>query len=301
MMNKNQIATAYFELAKYICNALSEIDGLSTFVPDKWEREAGGGGVTHTLENGRIIEKGGVAFSAVHGEVSEAMKKNLNMKGEQFFATGVSIVLHSRHPRHPIIHMNVRYFELDENTWWFGGGIDLTPHFIREQDAICFHQELKKYCDAFDSTFYPRFKPWADEYFFQPHRGESRGVGGIFFDHIGAESGHSRAELFHFCEGLGRLFPIVYGQQIEANPIVSQPSDEELLWQQIRRSRYVEFNLLHDRGTKFGIYSGGRTESILLSMPPQASWRYCFEPEPTSEEGITLNFLRNPPDWISLK
>jgi coproporphyrinogen III oxidase len=211
---------------------------------------------------------------------------------KHFFATGVSIVLHPKHPRHPIIHMNVRYFELDNGaSYWFGGGIDLTPHYVDRTLAADFHQQLKETSDQFSSEFYPKFKEWADRYFYLPHREESRGIGGIFFDHLDETCGLTKNEIFQYCMALGHLFPKAYKHQVDS--ITSnEASEQELNWQALRRGRYVEFNLLHDRGTKFGIYSGGRTESILMSMPPRANWEYNLELEEESEEAETLAFLR---------
>jgi coproporphyrinogen III oxidase len=259
---------------------------------DPWTREEGGGGFTRTMGHGRIFEKAGVAYSAVHGPVSDAMKKQLNLDGEHFFATGVSIVLHPKHPRHPIIHMNVRYFELDNGaTYWFGGGIDLTPHYVDQSLAVDFHQQLKETSDQFSTEFYPKFKEWADRYFYLPHREESRGIGGIFFDHLDEACGLTKGEIFEYCMALGHLFPKAYKHQVDSITLY-EASERELNWQALRRGRYVEFNLLHDRGTKFGIYSGGRTESILMSMPPRANWEYNLELEEESEEAETLAFLR---------
>ena len=291
-MNKTEIAERYRALQLHICQALEALDGQATFQEDTWQREEGGGGHTRTLQGGRILEKAGVAFSAVHGPVTAAMKQQLGHEGEVFFATGVSIVLHPRHPRHPIMHMNVRYFELEDHTYWFGGGIDLTPHFVDLDHAKMFHRSLKEVSDRYNPDFYPQFKEWADRYFFLPHRGESRGVGGIFFDQLTEQKANlSKAQLFNYCEDLGRLFPVVYSQQVE-DVVLQEPTAAELSWQALRRGRYVEFNLLHDRGTKFGIYSGGRTESILMSMPPMANWVYNQEPNEGSEEQKTLSFLR---------
>jgi len=291
MVNKEQIAAQFRALQLHICEQLELLDGKGLFTEDTWQREEGGGGHTRTLTAGKILEKGGVAFSSVHGPVTDAMKKQLGHEGERFFATGVSIVLHPVHPRHPIMHMNVRYFELEDNTYWFGGGIDLTPHYVDHAKATRFHEALKATSDQYDASFYPKFKEWADRYFFLPHRGESRGVGGIFFDQLDTKCGLSKEQIFSYCLDLGKLFPVVYRVQVEgAEP--PAPTTQELDWQALRRGRYVEFNLLHDRGTKFGIYSGGRTESILMSMPPRANWVYNQEPIEGSEEQKTLSFLR---------
>ena len=291
MPNKEQIAEQFRALQLHICKELENLDTTGLFTEDTWQREEGGGGHTRTLAYGKILEKAGVAFSAVHGPVTEAMKKQLGHEGERFFATGVSIVLHPVHPRHPIMHMNVRYFELEDHSYWFGGGIDLTPHYVDFSKAQSFHQALKDVSDQYNPDFYAKFKEWADRYFYLPHRAESRGVGGIFFDQLDEKAGLSKTQIFNYCHDLGELFPKVYAQQIE-NVATTAPTQAELDWQALRRGRYVEFNLLHDRGTKFGIYSGGRTESILMSMPPRANWVYNQEPTEGSEEQKTLSFLR---------
>ena len=296
-MNKSQIETEFRNLQNLICGELELLDGKSIFSEDPWLRDEGGGGFTRILSDGKIIEKGGVAFSAVHGKVSEAMKSQLAMADGEFFASGVSVVLHPKHPRNPIIHMNVRYFELDNGTYWFGGGIDLSPHYVDLSAARAFHLSLKKVCDQYNPEFYPKFKSWADTYFFLPHRNESRGVGGIFFDNQNENSGLSKEQLLNFCLDLGREFPVIYREQIEFKAY-DTPTLEELKWQALRRGRYVEFNLLHDRGTKFGIYSSGRTESILMSMPPMANWEYNFIPEENSEEEKTLALLKSNPKFL---
>ena len=296
-MNKSQIEIEFRNLQNFICEELELLDGKSIFSEDPWLRDEGGGGFTRTLSEGQIIEKGGVAFSAVHGKVSDVMKSQLAMADGDFFASGVSVVLHPRHPRHPIIHMNVRYFELNNGTYWFCGGIDLSPHYVDLSAARAFHLALKKVCDQYNPKFYSIFKSHADSYFFLPHRNESRGVGGIFFDNQNENSGLSKEQLLNFCLDLGRKFPVIYREQIELK-VVQIPSLEELKWQALRRGRYVEFNLLHDRGTKFGIYSSGRTESILMSMPPIANWEYNFIPEENSEEAKTLALLKSNPKFL---
>ena len=296
-MNKSQIEIEFRNLQNFICEELELLDGKSIFSEDPWLRDEGGGGFTRTLSEGQIIEKGGVAFSAVHGKVSDVMKSQLAMADGDFFASGVSVVLHPRHPRHPIIHMNVRYFELDNGTYWFGGGIDLSPHYVDLNAARAFHLALKKICDQYNPKFYSIFKSHADSYFFLPHRNESRGVGGIFFDNQNENSGLSKEQLLNFCLDLGREFPVIYREQIEFKAY-DTPTLEELKWQALRRGRYVEFNLLHDRGTKFGIYSSGRTESILMSMPPMANWEYNFIPEENSEEAKTLALLKSNPKFL---
>lgn len=298
-MNKEFIADEMKFLQERICNRLEQIDGLSKFIEDEWLREEGGGGRTRIIRNGNLIEKGGVAFSAVHGPVSEIMQKQLGLDGESFFATGVSIVLHPVNPHVPIIHMNVRYFELDNGTFWFGGGIDLTPHYIVLEQAQLFHKGLKDICDKYHIEFYSKYKKWADDYFFIPHRNETRGIGGIFFDHIALETGLSKDQLLQFCLELGDNFSILYNQQAELGRNKEYSKQEED-WRNIRRGRYVEFNLVNDRGTKFGLLSGGRTESILMSLPANANWEYNLIPEENTKEKMTLNQLKKGIDWLTI-
>ncbi len=297
---RDLIQSEFKKLQEFICSNLEHFDGKAKFKLDDWTRQEGGGGRTNTLVNGRLIEKGGVAFSAVHGAVTDDMKKQLGTAGNNFFATGVSIVLHPNSPHIPIIHMNVRYFELDNGTYWFGGGIDLTPHYISLNRAALFHEKLKEICDSVDESFYPTFKKWADDYFFIGHRNETRGVGGIFFDHQSHENTSlTKEQIFNFCLTLGKAFPIIYQTQMELGKDEGVTEDQKK-WQMLRRGRYVEFNLVHDRGTKFGLVSGGRTESILLSMPPVANWEYDYKPEKDSSEQFTLNHLKKGIDWLSI-
>jgi coproporphyrinogen III oxidase len=299
-MNKESIAEQMRALQLFICSELEQVDGGATFSEDAWDRAEGGGGFTRTIKNGNILEKGGVAFSAVHGPVSEVMRKQLQLEGDSFFATGVSIVLHPHNPHVPIIHMNVRYFELNTGVYWFGGGIDLTPHYIVPAQAQLFHQRLKTICDKFDPEFYNKFKPWADEYFYIPHRNETRGIGGIFFDHLNDHPQLSKEQLLAFCLELGRNFPSIYGEQVSLGK-EKLPTEHEIQWRNLRRGRYVEFNLVNDRGTKFGLLSGGRTESILMSLPAVANWEYGFEPAPDSAEAATLRILSKPQNWLAEK
>jgi coproporphyrinogen III oxidase len=297
-MNKEWIAEQFRLLQDHICNRLEQVDGKGKFIEDKWNREEGGGGRTRIIRNGGVIEKGGVAFSEVFGPVSDVMKKQLGLDGSDFFASGVSIVLHPENPHVPIIHMNVRYFEMDNGTYWFGGGIDLTPHYIVPEQAKLFHQGLKKICDKYHSDFYSKFKKWADDYFFIPHRNETRGIGGIFFDHQTGNESISKEQLFQFCIDLGNAFPELYAQQVEFGRNRTF-SDQEIHWRNLRRGRYVEFNLVHDRGTKFGLFSGGRTESILMSLPADASWEYNYEPLDDSPEKNTNLSLKKSIDWLA--
>ena len=291
-MTKEAIASAYKALQTTICIDLEKLDGTSTFSSDHWERAEGGGGLTRVLKDGDLLEKGGVAFSAVHGEVSPAMKSQLHLEGETFFATGISIVLHPHSPHVPIIHMNVRYFELDNGTYWFGGGIDLTPHYVIPEQAHLFHARLKTICDKYDAGFYAKHKPWADTYFHIPHRNESRGIGGIFFDHLSENNTSlTKESLFAYCSELARSFVSIYTEQAELGR-TKTIEPHHIAWRNLRRGRYVEFNLVHDRGTKFGLFSGGRTESILMSLPPMAQWEYQYAVQEGSEETETLKWLK---------
>lgn len=298
-MNKTQISEAFQELQDHICRRVEEIDGVSKFEEDNWKRPEGGGGRTRIIKGDGVIEKGGVNFSEVHGTVTDLMRRNTEITADEFFATGVSIVLHPHNPHVPIIHMNVRYFELSDGKYWFGGGIDLTPHYVVREQARDFHLGLKEVCDQYQADFYPRFKKWADDYFFLPHRDETRGVGGIFFDHLQESEGLSKKDLFQFCFDLGMAFPELYEVQVLLGKDKIY-DDRELDWRNTRRGRYVEFNLVHDRGTKFGLVSGGRTESILMSLPANAQWEYCKTIEQGSAEEATLNALKKELDWIQL-
>jgi coproporphyrinogen III oxidase len=220
----------------------------------------------------------------------------LKIEADAFYATGVSIVLHAHNPWVPTIHMNIRYFEAAEQRW-FGGGIDLTPSYVDADQARLFHTRLKGVCDRFSAAFYPDFKRWADDYFYLPHRDETRGIGGIFYDRLGASTDHSLIDLFDFTCAVGRAFAPLYAEV--AAPGSDKPfTPEEKAWQQLRRGRYVEFNLVHDRGTKFGLETGGRTESILMSLPPGANWIYDHRPAAGTREAETLSLLRKGVDWI---
>jgi len=297
-LSQLNIIDRFKEVQDFICKELEHLDGAAKFHEDKWTRKEGGGGRTRIISNGTIFEKGGVNFSAVHGPVSELMRQQLGLKGQDFLATGVSIVLHPKNPYHPIMHMNVRYFQLNTGEYWFGGGIDMTPHYVNKSLASDFHHELKKVCDRYHPTFYDRFKEWADDYFYIPHREETRGVGGIFYDHIKAKDGVSKADLEDFAIDLGELFPQLYSHQVKQCEN-KDFSDREIEWRNLRRGRYVEFNLVYDRGTKFGLKTGGRIESILMSLPENASWFYDFSPEKDSPEEKTLNQLKKDIDWLN--
>lgn len=297
-MTKHDIAHWFEGLQDRICAALEQMDGQGRFREDLWERPGGGGGRTRVLADGAVIEKGGVNFSAVHGHLSEAAGKALGIQAGGFFATGVSIVLHPISPLVPIIHMNVRYFETDQGVYWWGGGIDLTPHYVVPDDARFFHQCLKDTCDRHHPDFYARFKTWADDYFFIRHRQETRGIGGIFFDRMDEQSdGLPRQALWAFVQDVGETFAPTYIRLAQANrhlPYTAAQQD----WQKLRRGRYVEFNLVYDRGTRFGLETDGRTESILMSLPPLACWAYDHQPATGSPEADTLAWLRKGVSWV---
>ncbi len=301
MLQKEEIADAYKLIQKEISDALEKIDGKGIFSEELWEREGGGGGNTKVLLNGKLIEKGGVNFSAVYGKLPEAIKNAFKTTNDNFFATGVSIVLHPHNPWVPIIHMNIRYFEMNDGVEivrWFGGGIDVTPHYVIEKDAKMFHQYIKNTCDNFDTTFYPKFKTWADDYFFIKHRNETRGIGGIFYDRLTPQNNNlSWEELFEFSKCVGRSFTPIYKNLVNENRSKDY-SEAEKQWQYQRRSRYAEFNLVYDSGTKFGLETDGRIESILMSMPPFASWVHNYKPVANSMEEKTLSLLKKGINWI---
>ena len=286
-----------------ICSALSALDG-TPFRTDTWEREGGGGGTSRVIQDGEVFEKAGVNVSVVYGTLSpEAARsmgggKELGEEDLDFFATGVSLVIHPHNPMAPTAHANFRYFERGNGTkpgsWWFGGGADLTPSYLFEEDCRHFHQTYKDACDAHDPAYYPRFKTWCDDYFFIKHRGERRGVGGIFFDDL-----HDRSpeELLAFSESCQRAFVPSYLPLVERRKDLAF-TEEQRAWQQMRRGRYVEFNLVYDRGTVFGLRTAGRIESILMSLPLTARWEYCHDPQADSEEAKLLEVLREPRDWV---
>ncbi len=298
MINKESISDYFQHLQDDICRQLEQADGEGKFQEDQWRRDGGGGGRSRVIL-GRHIAKGGVNFSAVHGPMPDKITRALKIDSGQFFATGVSIVLHPENPWTPIIHMNVRYFEMDNGLWWFGGGIDLTPHYIAAEEARFFHQQLKAVCDRHDPEYYPRFKKWADDYFFLKHRDETRGIGGIFFDRLNEIEGKTKEELFEFVKEVGEAFCPIYIKLLNDNKDRAF-TEEEKHWQMIRRGRYVEFNLVWDKGTKFGLDTDGRTESILMSMPPQAEWLYNHQPLKDSKEAETLELLKKGLDWINV-
>lgn len=281
---------------------LEEVDGLATFKEDLWERAEGGGGRTRVIENGAVFEKGGVNISAVHGALPEAMQKAFNVGDVDFFACGLSLVIHPKNPMVPTVHANWRYFEMYDKQGnkvgsWFGGGQDLTPYYLFEEDAIHFHTVCKTACDKHDATFYSKYKKVCDEYFWNTHREEARGVGGLFFDHLQETPEMSMDNWCDFVTEVGNSFLESYV------PIVNRRkglyyTEVNRRWQEIRRGRYVEFNLVHDRGTLFGLKTNGRIESILMSLPPHVQWVYDHHPEVGSEEEKLIKVLKKPVTWV---
>lgn len=295
-MDRSAVSHWFMGLQDRICASLEELDGTS-FREDKWARAEGGGGRSRVI-TGPLIEKGGVNYSAVHGPLPTQIAASLGIEDTDFYATGVSIVLHPVSPMIPIIHMNVRFFDTGAGATWFGGGIDVTPHYVVEEDARNFHIHLQGVCDAHDESYYPRFKEWADNYFYIRHREETRGIGGIFYDRLTHDEAHTMDDRWAFTQAVGSAFVPIYSQLVASN--VDKPyTQRELDWQALRRSRYVEFNLVWDRGTKFGLETNGRTESILMSMPPMAQWIYDHHPVQGSKEAESLAWLRKGVDWVS--
>lgn len=301
---KERFSRYISSLQENICEALEEADG-QRFRRDDWEREGGGGGHTRVLEDGELIEKGGVNISTVHGELPDPIRRRFDVEEGWFWAGGLSLVIHPRSPMIPTAHANVRYFELyddpalsERRDCWFGGGADLTPWYLWDADAVHFHRAWKRACDPHGKELYPRFKEECDRYFYNDHRGEARGIGGIFFDYLRPDEERSAGQWYDFTVSVGEAFlpsylPIVRRRREE-------PWDERhRYFQELRRGRYVEFNLIYDRGTLFGLKTGGRTESILMSLPPRVRWDYDFTPEPGSREAELIERLRKPVDWIA--
>ena len=289
-------------LQNEICTALETEDGKGKFISDKWEREGGGGGDTRVISGGNIFEKGGVNTSAVHGNLPESLQKHLKIDKGNFFACGISLVLHPYNPFVPTVHANFRYFELyDENgelaDQWFGGGSDMTPYYLYDEDATHFHQVQKTVCDKFHDDFYPTYKKKCDEYFYNSHRSESRGIGGTFFDYLRPTAEQDSQFWFDFVTGMGAAFLETYLPIVQKRKSISFTKKQKH-WQEIRRGRYVEFNLIHDRGTLFGLKTKGRIESILMSLPPTVRWEYNLNPEAGSEEDRLINVLKNPKAWV---
>jgi coproporphyrinogen III oxidase len=321
---KQRVSLFMRQLQDQISQSLEKLDGLGKFKEDSWERPEGGGGRSRVLTEGRIFEQAGVNFSEVWG--SHLPPSILNQRpeaaGHPFYATGTSLVLHPRNPYVPTVHLNYRYFEAGP-VWWFGGGADLTPYYPFAEDARHFHQTFKNVCDAHNSEYYPVFKKWCDEYFYLKHRDETRGIGGLFFDYqdgrpeefyrgphqdgiaaaysknIGKQPSRSWEEIFAFVNDCGNAFLPAYVPIVERRH-ETEYGDHERNFQLYRRGRYVEFNLVYDRGTIFGLQTNGRTESILMSLPPLVRWEYGYQPQPGSPEAKLYEFFLKPQDWLNM-
>lgn len=289
-------------LQDLITSKLEETDGLAKFQEDIWERAEGGGGRTRVIENGKVFEKGGVNISAVHGKLPKSMQAYFKVGNVNFFACGLSLVIHPKSPMVPTVHANWRYFEMyDENgniaDSWFGGGQDLTPYYLFEEDARHFHQTCKTACDKHNPEFYPKYKARCDEYFYNAHRNEARGIGGLFFDYCKASNNMSMENWYNFVTEVGNSFLEAYLPIVEKRKTLPYTKAQRD-WQEIRRGRYVEFNLVHDKGTLFGLKTNGRIESILMSLPPHVQWVYNHQPEAGSEEEKLIKVLKEPVDWV---
>ena len=294
---------SYIEkLQDKITSKLADLDGVASFMEDVWEREGGGGGRTRVIENGAVFEKAGVNISAVHGKLPENMKNFFKVKTGQFFACGLSLVIHPKNPFVPTVHGNWRYFELynskgEIQDQWFGGGQDLTPYYLFEEDARHFHQVCKKACDLYDEDFYYQYKKKCDEYFWNTHRDEARGLGGLFFDYLRPNEKFNIQNWYDFVTEVADHFLEAYVPLVEKRKNTDFSASQKA-WQEIRRGRYVEFNLIHDKGTTFGLKTNGRIESILMSLPPRVQWHYKHQTEANSPEEELITVLKNPRDWV---
>jgi len=299
---KNKFFQYIQQLQDTITSRLEEIDGSGKFKEDLWERPEGGGGRTRVIENGAVFEKGGVNISQVYGPLPPAMQQYFKVGEVDFFACGLSLVLHPKNPMVPTVHANWRYFEMYDKSGtvidsWFGGGQDLTPYYLFDEDATHFHEVCKKACDAHNTSFYSEYKQKCDEYFWNTHREEARGIGGLFFDYCKASEEMSLEDWFNFVSKVGNSFLESYAPIVEKRKKLTY-SKEQRDWQEIRRGRYVEFNLVHDKGTLFGLKTNGRIESILMSLPPHVQWVYDHHPETGSEEERLLEVLAQPKNWV---
>jgi len=303
MKIKERFSDYIHNLQDTICAGLEGVDGKAKFREDKWDRPEGGGGKTRVISGGNVFEKGGVNTSIVHGALPKAMQDSFNVPESNFYACGLSLVIHPLNPYVPTVHANWRYFELyDKNgariDGWFGGGSDLTPYYLFEEDARHFHGTLRSAIDPFGAELYKEYKKHCDKYFTNKHRGnEMRGIGGVFYDYLRPKDQADADRLFAFQQANGNAFLPAY------LPIVEKRKDtpygeREIEWQEVRRGRYVEFNLVHDRGTLFGLKTNGRTESILMSLPPRARWYYDYQPEAGSREADMMQYY-HPKDWVS--
>ncbi|QYJ97575.1 oxygen-dependent coproporphyrinogen oxidase [Shewanella alkalitolerans] len=295
-----QVKAFLLDLQQRICEGLEQLDGEAKFVADSWEREEGGGGTSRVLTKGKVFEQAGVNFSHVTGAAmpASATAHRPELAGRSFEAMGVSLVIHPNNPYVPTTHANVRFFIAEKEgadpVWWFGGGFDLTPYYPFEEDVVAWHQSAKALCEPFGEDVYPKYKKWCDEYFFLPHRNETRGVGGLFFDDLN-EPGFENS--FAFMQAVGEGFLKAYAPIVEKRKETAY-GERERDFQLYRRGRYVEFNLVYDRGTLFGLQTGGRTESILMSMPPLVRWQYAYTPEAGSPEAELYSDFLKPREWL---
>ncbi|MCW8857273.1 MAG: oxygen-dependent coproporphyrinogen oxidase [Kangiella sp.] len=304
-INIEDVKHYLLELQRDICLQLAEEDGEKDFIVDEWQRTQGGGGLTRVMENGGVIEKGGVNYSYVEGTnmPASATAHRPELAGRSFKAMGVSLVIHPKNPYVPTSHMNVRFFIAEkageEPIWWFGGGFDLTPYYANKEDCMFWHQVAKQACDPFGNEVYDKYKKWCDDYFYLKHRDEHRGIGGLFFDDLNSEQkGWDFEQCFAFMRSVGDNYIKAY------RPILVKTKDKpyteaERDFQLYRRGRYVEFNLVWDRGTLFGLQTGGRTESILMSLPSEVRWRYNWQPEAGSREAELTEYYLKPKDWLN--
>lgn len=297
-----QVKSYLMSLQDAICQQLAQADGEQSFQEDSWDRPGGGGGRSRIMKNGAVFEQGGIGFSHVYGEKmpASATAHRPELEGRDFNACGVSLVMHPENPMVPTVHMNVRFFiaqkEGEEPVWWFGGGFDLTPFYPFDEDIIEWHQQAKNALDSVDEKLYPEYKAWCDDYFFLKHRDEARGVGGIFFDDL---NDRSFDECFSVIKAVGDAFTKAYLPIVERRKNLAY-TQQQRDFQLYRRGRYVEFNLVWDRGTLFGLQTGGRTESILMSMPPLARWEYDWQAQPGSPEEQLTEYYLKPRDWLSV-
>ncbi len=299
---KEQFITFIDNLQNEICEGIEKMDGVAKFHTDEWKRPEGGGGKSRVIQNGAVFEKGGVNVSKVYGKLPASMMEKFNVTDENFFACGLSLVIHPKNPFVPTVHANFRYFELyneagEITKYWFGGGQDLTPYYFFEEDAKHFHQTCKDFCDRHNNAYYEKFKKWCDEYFFNTHRNEARGVGGLFFDYLSENDEMSKEAIFEFVKDAGHNFNQCYLPIVEKRKGMEY-TKEQRDWQEIRRGRYVEFNLVHDRGTLFGLKTNGRIESILMSLPPHVQWRYDYHPEEGSPEAELEEVLKTHRNFV---
>ena len=320
--SRSRISEFMKSLQDEICQGLEEVDGQAKFIEDSWQRPEGGGGRSRVLREGAVFEQAGVNFSEVWGkELPPSIdKQRPEAAGHEFYATGTSMVLHPRNPYIPTVHLNYRYFEAGP-VWWFGGGADLTPYYAFEEDASHFHRTFKQVCDQHHPEYYPVFKRWCDEYFYLNHRQEARGIGGIFFDYqdgldplyrgpfaesdaaiysekLSPQQPRNWEEIFSFINDCGRAFLPAYVPIVQKRHS-TEYGDRERQFQLYRRGRYVEFNLVYDRGTIFGLQTNGRTESILMSLPPLVRWEYCYQPAPNTPEAKLYDVFLKPQDWVN--